>query len=178
MIFSRNQIIESQIDEKLAISEARARREGQERSSGAVAVSKADLIAVEQQKAQARDRRTRRRRSTSMEIRAPHDGIFVLERDWRGDTAEASAISCGRASAVAEIPLLDTMEAEVFVLEVDGSGLAETTSRRRSSSRRDPTVVYTGKIRLVDKLAKPRVTGLPVQYFAVVIAARQDRPRR
>ena len=65
----------------------------------------------------------------------------------------------------------------MFVLEVDGSGLAEKQPAELVIEAR-PDITYKGKIKLVDKLAKPREPGVPVQYFAVVRRARQDRPRR
>ena len=74
----------------------------------------------------------------------------------------------GPGQSVGEIPLLDAMEAEVFVLEVDGSGLAEKQAAEVVIEAR-PDRGYPGTIRLVDKLAQPRQPGSPVQYFAVVI---------
>ena len=68
----------------------------------------------------------------------------------------------------AEIPLLEAMEAEVFVLEIDASGLKEGQPAAVTIEAR-PDRRFAGKIRLVDKLAKPRQDGSPVQYFAVVI---------
>ena len=82
-----------------------------------------------------------------MEINAPHDGILVLQRNWRGELPQASASSCGRASRSREIPLLDAMEAEVFVLEVDGSGLAEKQPAEivdRGAARASPTRARSG----------------------------------
>jgi multidrug efflux pump subunit AcrA (membrane-fusion protein) len=76
---------------------------------------------------------------------------------------------------VAEIPLLETMEVEVFVLEIDGSGLAEKQPAEIKIEAR-PDQVFRGKVRLVDKLAKPRNDGVPVQYFAVVIELDETDP--
>ncbi|MBA3541113.1 MAG: efflux RND transporter periplasmic adaptor subunit [Deltaproteobacteria bacterium] len=164
-IFSRNQIIESEIDEQLA----GARKDHAEKTKQIernLSSSKTGLIAVEQNKAKLAIKNARTALE-SMEIRAPHDGLFVLQRDWRGETTRVGD-QLWPGQAVGEIPLLETMEVEVFVLEVDGSGLnkdqpAEVTIEAR------PDTIYKGKIRLVDKLAKPRVRGVPIQYFAVVV---------
>jgi multidrug resistance efflux pump len=103
-----------------------------------------------------------------MEVKAPHDGILVLRRNWRGETPRVGE-QAWPGQKVAEIPLLDSMEAEVFVLEVDGSGITEKQPVEVVVSAR-PELTYKGTIKLVDKLAKPRVPGVPVQYFAVVVA--------
>ena len=91
--------------------------------------SNAAVLAVERQKAQLAIAHAKSALQ-EMEIDAPHDGIFVLRRNWRGELPKLGD-SVWPGQDVAEIPLLDAMEAEVFVLEVDGSGLAEA-SRPRS----------------------------------------------
>jgi hypothetical protein len=69
---------------------------------------------------------------------------------------------------VAQIPELDAMEASVYVLEVDGSDLAEGQAAQVVLEGR-PDRTFTGKIKTVDKLAQPRQQGSPVQYFGVII---------
>ena len=99
--------------------------------------------------------------------RAPHDGILVLKRDWRGDVPRVGS-NVWRGMPLGEIPDLAAMKAEVFVLEADAAGLAvgkKATVRLESN----PGVTYPGKITQVDKLARPRVRGVPVQYFGVTV---------
>jgi hypothetical protein len=57
----------------------------------------------------------------------------------------------------------------VFVLEVDGNGIAEKQPAELVVESR-PDLTFKGEVKLVDKLAKPRVPGVPVQYFAVVVS--------
>lgn len=165
-IFSKNQIIESEIDADLAGARQRHAEElkGIER---ALSRSKAGVIGVERQSAELAITHARAALER-MEIRAPHDGIMVLKRGWRGAVPRVGD-QMWPGQTVAEIPLLDAMEAEVFVLEVDASGLKEGQPAAVTVEAR-PGQVFAGKIRLVDKLAKPRQDGSPVQYFAVVIA--------
>jgi multidrug resistance efflux pump len=66
-------------------------------------------------------------------------------------------------------PALDAMEANVYVLEVDGSGLAEGQPAEVVVEAR-PDRTFAAKIKVVDKLAQPRQQGSPVQYFGVTIA--------
>jgi HlyD family secretion protein len=164
-IFSRNDIIESAIDEHLAgVKQTHA--EHAKAIERKLSSSKAGLIAVDQQKAKITIAHAKTQLE-SMEIRAPHDGIFVMIRDWRGEMPRIGE-QLWPGQPVAEIPLLDTMEAELFVLEVDGSGLA-IGQPAEVIDEAHPEIIYKGKVRLVDKLAKPRQPGVPVQYFAVVI---------
>ncbi|HZJ65546.1 MAG TPA: HlyD family efflux transporter periplasmic adaptor subunit, partial [Kofleriaceae bacterium] len=172
MIFSRNQIIESEVDEQLAgAKQTHAERAKQiERH---LSVSNAAVITVERKKAELAIAHAEAALK-SMEIVAPSDGIFVLERNWRGAMPKPGD-SLWPGQAVAEIPILDAMEANVYVLEVDGSGLAEGQPAEVVIEAR-PDRVFAGKVRMVDKLAEPRQQGSPVQYFGVAIElAKTDR---
>jgi len=169
MIFSRNQIIESEINEQLAGAK-QAHAEGTKQIERRLSRSNAAVIGVEHQKAQLAIAHAQAALK-SMEIVAPSDGIFVLERNWRGAMPRLGD-SLWPGQAVAEIPILETMEASVYVLEVDGSGLAEHQPAEVVIEAR-PGRVFHGKIHLVDKLAQPRQPGSPVQYFGVAIALDQ-----
>jgi multidrug efflux pump subunit AcrA (membrane-fusion protein) len=172
MIFSRNQIIESEIDQHLAGAKqdhAETAKQIERRRSR----SNAAVIGVERQKAELAIARAQAALH-AMELVAPGDGIFVLERDWRGAMPKpGDAVFPGQV--VAEIPILDEMEASVYVLEVDGSGLAEGQPARLVIEAQ-PDRVFDGTIRIVDKLAQRRQHGSPVQYFGVTIKlATTDR---
>lgn len=165
MIFSRNQIIESEIDQTLG-GQKQTHAEQAKSIERSRSQSNTAVIGVEQQKAKLAIQHANEALQR-MEIKAPHDGILVLARNWRGALPKlGDALWPGQG--VAEIPLLDAMEAEVFVLEVEGSGLAEGQPAEIIVEAR-PDLSFAGKIRLVDKLAQPRQPGSPVQYFAVVV---------
>jgi multidrug efflux pump subunit AcrA (membrane-fusion protein) len=164
-IFSRNQIIESQIDEGLAQAKEQHAQDAK-RVEKHLSQSNAAVLAVERQKAQLAISHAKAELA-EMEIDAPNDGIFVLRRSWRGELPKLGD-SIWPGQDIAEIPLLDAMEAEVFVLEVDGTGLAEKQPAEIVIEAR-PDKTYAGKVRLVEKLAQPRQEGSPVQYFEVVV---------
>jgi multidrug efflux pump subunit AcrA (membrane-fusion protein) len=166
MIFSRNQIIESEIDAKLG-DQKQSHAEQAKKIERSRSQSNTAVISVEQAKAQLAISHANQALAR-MEIKAPHDGVFVLQRNWRGAMPKLGD-SLWPGQSVAEIPILDAMEAEIFVLEVEGSGLAEKQPAEVIIEAR-PDRVYKGKVRLVDKLAQPRQPGSPVQYFAVVIS--------
>ena len=164
-IFSKNQIIESQIDEGLAQAKEQHAEQAKQVEKH-LSKSNAAVISVERQKAQLAISHAKSALD-AMQVVAPHDGIFVLQRNWRGELPKlGQALWPGQQ--IGELPLLDSMEAEVFVLEVDGTGLAEKQAAEIVVEAR-PDVTFTGKIRLVEKLAQPREPGSPVQYFAVVV---------
>jgi len=171
-IFSRSEIIESDIDEDLAThreASATGTRSIQEDLAGA----DLDLLEIEQRKAQLRIQEAEQGLQ-SLEITAPHDGILVYERDWRGEIVEVGQSLWNRQS-IAEIPNLDTMEAEVFVLEADAGGLtvggpAEVILEAR------PDEPYRATVKKVDALAKPKIRWVPVQYFGVTLDLERTDP--
>jgi RND family efflux transporter MFP subunit len=165
-IFSRNQIIESEIDQNLAGAKQDHATQAKQ-IEGRRSSSNAAVIDVERKKAQlAIDHATKT--LSSMEVSAPHDGVLVLQRNWNGALPKLGD-SLFPGQGLAEIPILDAMEAEVYVLEVDGSGLVEKQPADVVVEAR-PDQTFHGKIRVVDKLAQPRDQGSPVNYFGVTIA--------
>src|SRR5204862_4178147 len=111
---------------------------------------------------------------SALEVRAPYDGILVLQRDWRGEVPRVGS-NVWRGMVLGEIPDLTAMKAEVFVLEADAAGLAagkKATVRIESA----PGVIYPGTITQVDKLARPRTRGVPVQYFGVTVTLDRTDP--
>ena len=165
-IFSRNQIIESEIDQNLAGAKqdhaTQAKQIERQRSS-----SNAAVIGVERAKAKLSIDHANQELK-SMEVTAPNDGVLVLQRRWNGALPKLGD-QLFPGQSLAEIPVLEAMEAEVYVLEVDGSGLVEKQPADVTVEAR-PDQVWHGKIRVVDKLAQPRDQGSPVNYFGVTIA--------
>ena len=68
------------------------------------------------------------------------------------------------------------MKAEVFVLEADAAGLA-TDKSASVWLESHPESKYAGRITQLDKLARPRTRGVPVQYFGVTISLDRTDPR-
>lgn len=165
LIFSRNDIIESEIDSTLAQERERHAREAR-RTQGDLSGTEQELLGIELRQAGAKIAQARQALS-ALEVRAPHDGVLVLARNWRGEpTRVGDTVWSGQA--LAEIPDLSTMGAEVYVLEADAGGLATgKTATIALESALDRT--YPARITRVDSLARPRVRGLPVQYFGVTL---------
>jgi len=164
-IFSRYQRIEAETDQELA-GEKKTHAEEVLGVRDMLAKTDRDLLAIEDRKAGLRIR-TAEQGLKALEIVAPHDGILVLQRDWRGEIPRVGA-TVWQGSPIGEIPDLKAMKAEIFVLEADAAGLAVNQKAVISLQAR-PDVKYIGKVTQVDKLARPRMRGVPVQYFGVTV---------
>jgi HlyD family secretion protein len=172
LIFSRHQIIESEIDGRLAGEREEHARDSR-RTRQAISATELQLIGIDARKAELKIRQAREGLS-ALSVTAPHDGVLVFERDWRGNPVRVGD-SVWNGQPLAELPDLSSMEAEVFVLEADAGGLTPgkpATVIVESA----PSVSYQATIRRVDSLAKPRVRSSPVQYFAVTLALDRTDP--
>jgi HlyD family secretion protein len=170
-IFSRMDIIESEIDETLATSKkehADAMRTIRQ-DLGQVEMELLDLerrkadIQIEQAESELRQ----------MEIEAPHAGIFVLREIW-GDLPQVGSVVWG-GNRVAEIPRMDVMDAKVYVLEADAGGL-EVGIAATVVLDAHPGMVYQATVKKVDALAQRRNRRVPVQYFGVVLELERTEP--
>ena len=161
-IFSRNEILSSRIDGQL--SEARVKHSGETNRIGhSISRKKVELLGLQRKAAELKisqaDSGLER-----MEVTAPHDGIFVLHRS---DLKAGDMLYPGRP--IAKLPLVETMEAEVFVLEADAMGLKAgigATVQLESHGEK----AFAASIKKVDALAKRRQREVPTQYFAVTLS--------
>jgi len=170
-IFSRIEIIESEIDEQLATERkenAEAVRSIREDLSGV----ELDLLRIERKKADLQVQQASNDLH-EMEVTAPHDGIFVLTERW-GRVPEVGQVIWG-GYPIAEIPKLDAMEAKVFVLEADAGGL-EAGVPAKLTLDAHPGQVYDAVVKQVDALAQPRSRHVPVQYFGVTLELDHTDP--
>ena len=165
-IFSRFQRIESEVDADLA-GDKKQYAEEVLRIRETLSKTDLDLIAIEDRKAGLRIRNAENGLK-ALEIIAPYDGILVLQRDWRGEIPRVGSTQWP-GSPIAEIPELNEMKAEVFVLEADAAGLA-ADQKATVWLESDPATKYQGKVTALDKLARPRMRGVPVQYFSVTVS--------
>ncbi|MEE8525492.1 MAG: HlyD family efflux transporter periplasmic adaptor subunit [Thermoanaerobaculia bacterium] len=171
-VFSRHDIIEDQIDEKLAGERKEHAGSAQDRQQ-ALGRTELDLLAIKQRKAQLIiDEASQGLQA--LEVRAPHAGLLTLMRDWNGEPPQVGG-EMWRGQDIAEIPDLSKMEAEVFVLEADAGGL-EVGKPATVIVEAAPDVLHAATIRRVDAVAKPRSRGSPVQYFGVTLEIEATDP--
>ena len=164
-IFSRHEILDSEIDLELARDRARNIRflgkavdhQGQ---------TKLDLLEIEKSKAEIKVRQAKEG-LTSLEVNAPHTGMLVLERNWNGEMPRLGD-EVWPGQKMAEIPDPSRMMARVYVLEADASGL-KAGCRATLTVEAHPEKIYPARVDRVDALAKRRHWNVPVQYFEAVI---------
>ncbi len=165
-VFSHHEIVESQIDGALA-EDRRDHALDSHVTQRALAETNQALLAIEERKADLKISQAEGGLQ-ALEVRAPHDGLLTLKRDWQGEPVQVGS-ELWRGQAIAEIPDLTTLEAQVFVLEADAGGLAPGKSASVVVDAH-PDVTYAAQITKVDAVAKPRFRGSPVQYFGVTLA--------
>lgn len=170
-VFSRHEIIESEIDEELS---ERRMEHSQQARDGRARLSDAELglIAIERRKADTAIDRARQGLA-ALEMTAPHDGLLLLSRN-RGEAVRVGDTAFP-GMRLAEIPDLAEMKAEVFVLEADAGGLA-VGQPAEVVVESHPERRFAATVQRVDSLAKPRLRGSPVQYFAVTLQLAETVP--
>jgi multidrug efflux pump subunit AcrA (membrane-fusion protein) len=107
-------------------------------------------------------------------VRAPHDGYFVLEKNWFGQHADiGSTVYPG--SKFAAIPNLGKMEAVLNVLETEAVGLAvgqpATVVIDAFQDRK-----LEGTISTISATASPIERESPVKYFTVIVSLEDSDP--
>ncbi len=105
---------------------------------------------------------------SALEIKAPHDGLFVLEPSWDGSLPEPGK-SVFPGAKLAKLPDLSAMQAKVFVPEVEAIGIKEGVGVS-VSLHAFPDSSYEGKVSSISKTAQPKERDNPVKYFTVTVA--------
>lgn len=172
-IFSRYTRIESEVDQDLARNRKRYAEEVLGLRESLVNVER-DLLDIEDRKAGLKIKQAEEGLQ-ALQVLAPHDGVLVMQRSWRGDMPRVGD-TVWRGQPIAEIPALDSMQAEVFVLEADAAGLA-VDQNVTLFLEADATRRFKGKVKSVDKVARPRIPRQPVQYFGVLVELERTDAR-
>jgi multidrug efflux pump subunit AcrA (membrane-fusion protein) len=171
-LFSRNEIIESRLDKDLFTKKVDVA--GRKLTTSGT-LSAADRALGEIEAGKARFKVTNAEKSLrSLRVLAPHDGLLILERNWRGETPFVGD-SAWPGQKLAEIPDLSQLEARVFVLETDAAGLKQGLGGRIAIEGR-PGAEFSGSVSRVDALAKPRDQLSPVKYFETTLSLEKTDP--
>jgi HlyD family secretion protein len=158
LVFSRLEIIESEVDEALALRR-QEHAEAEKEVRRTLARTERELLEVERRRADL----ALERATTGLgllEVTAPHRGFMIRERNWRGEPVRPGD-TVWRGQKLGELPDLATMEAEVWVLEADAGGLAPG-QRARVVVESRPEEPLDGVVTRVDGVARPRVPASPV----------------
>jgi HlyD family secretion protein len=165
--FPRNEVIESEIDQGLL----QARLDQTKLASNVekkLGASRVALLSVDREKA---EREARRAADTleALEVRAPHDGTFVIQRWGWGQRLLQAGDRAFSSMRVAEVATNDRMDAEVAVLEADAGGLV-TGKRAQVVLDARPDVVWKARVKKVDPFPKAKHPEVPTQYFGAILA--------
>jgi RND family efflux transporter MFP subunit len=168
-VYSKIEIVESQIDTELA--ETRAEHARRSRSiQDELSQTEIQLLSIERRKADIKVEQADEGLA-ALEVRAPHGGIVMLERDWQGNPVRVGdMVWPGRP--LAKIPDLGEMQAEVYVLEADAGDLAAGQAATVWLEA-FPDVAHPAAIEKVDPMAGRRNRRVPVQYFRTILALDQ-----
>jgi len=165
-VYSKMEILESQIDTELAETRADHARESQD-IVDQLSATEIELLAIERRKADIKVQQADEGLS-ALEVRSPHEGIVILDRDWRGNPVRVGdMVWPGRP--LAKIPDLTEMQAEVYVLEADAGDL-ESDQVATVWLESDPGASHPAMLESIDPMAGRRNRRVPVQYFRTVLA--------
>ncbi len=172
-VFSRYARIESEVDTELATRRKRHAEDVLGIRDKLSTVDR-DLIGIEDRKAGLKIKQAEQGLQ-GLQVVAPYDGILVLQRGWRGDMPRVGD-SMWPGQPIGEIPELQSMKAEVFVLEADAAGLA-VEQKATVTLEADGTQSFRGTVKNVDKIARPRIPRQPVQYFGATVELERSNPK-
>ncbi len=172
-IYSRNKIIEDAID--LNYQTIRERYYQQERTQLEKRIA-AELQLL-QSKVRAHQVKIKQYQDqlNNLEIRAPHDGMLIIDKTWRGEKYRVG-MTAYSGLKLGSLPELSVMEAKVFVLESEASGLKENLPVSVSLDY-EPGRIFTGKVAGIDTIAKPLTEDTPLKYFEVRASLDVTEPR-
>jgi RND family efflux transporter MFP subunit len=170
-IFSRAEIVQSEIDEGLASQRMENAKSVQGIRENLTKVE-LDLLDIEKRKARLAITQAEKGLH-ALEVEAPHDGILVYKHLREDPPKVGDQVWPGMP--LAEIPKLDGMEAQVYVLEADAGGLA-VGRKATVALEAHPGKEVRATVKSVAALAKARAGMSPVQYFDVVLELEHTDP--
>jgi HlyD family secretion protein len=172
-IFPRNKIIEDAIDlnyqtiRERHFEDQRAQLEKRTKAELQLLQSKARAHQVKITQIQ--------NQLDNLDIRAPHDGMLIINKRWNGEKYHVG-MNAYSGMKLAALPDLSVMEAKLFVLESEASGLKENLPVSMNLDY-EPGRVFTGKIAGLDTIAKPLSEDSPLKYFETRVALDATDPR-
>jgi hypothetical protein len=169
--FPKSEVIESEIDEAL-LAERLRQTESARAEESRLGSSRVALVAVDRAKVE-RQLKEANRTLKALEVRAPHDGVFVIQRWGWGQRVLQAGDRAFNGMRIAEVATADRMDAEIMVLEADAGGL-QAGKRAQVVLDARPEVVWRGKVKKVDPFPKPRHPDVPAQYFGAILSLDGD----
>lgn len=172
-IFAKNKIIEDAIDLDYQITRERHFERKKDQLEKRIAAE----LQLLQSKARTRQMQIKQIQDqlNNLEIKAPHDGMLVIDKYWSGEKYRVGMNAFG-GQKLGSLPDLTQMEAKLFVLESEASGLKENLPVSISLDF-EPGKVFTGKVIGIDTIAKPLGEESPLKYFETKVALDTTDPQ-
>lgn len=111
----------------------------------------------------------------SLDIRAPHEGMLIIAKRWNREKYRVG-MTVYSGMKLGSLPDLSVMEAKVFVLESEASGLKENLPVSLCLDY-EPGRTFTGKVAGIDTIAKPLNEESPLKYFETRVSLDVTDPR-
>lgn len=169
-IRSRLEILDS-MQNKAYLGEKQNFYNWQEHSFTDKAQGELDLLQLRQQQQQTL-RQVASDGLQALEVRAPYDGILVLDTDWRGQKADVgSMVFPGRR--IGSLPDLSLQHLKLFVIEHEASGLA-SGQQVEFQLASHPSQRFQGEVVHVNQVAQSRQRRDPRRYIEVTVAPTEQ----
>lgn len=165
-IFSKNEIVETKInDEYLKVKSSHyVQKESKQEKKAEAELQllklKKKTVTVKMQQYQDT--------LNSLELKAPHDGLFVYKKNWRGEKPRVGK-SAYRGMEIGRLPDLTKMEGILYVLESEAAGLKENLSVKVTLDS-VPGRFFKGKIKSIAAIAKPVKRDDHLKYFEIKVS--------
>ena len=168
MIFSRAQIIENEVDERLQAARLEHAQKS-EQVGRRLSRNKIGIREVDAQKSEESIRRAEKG-MRALQLVAPDDGVLTIKRRGWSGTGETLRVgdTVYRSATVAEVARVDDIEVEVFVLEAEA---AELVKGRKAEVliEAQPGRTFAAEVKQVETVTKRLQEESPTQYFGVTL---------
>ena len=168
-LFSRHEILDAQVDLELLDTKIEHAK-GQLARYSRRAETEIEILRLERQTEELKLAQVLQALD-SLEIRAPHAGVFFPEKNWRGEKTSVGT-TLWPGSPLGELPELSQMEARIQILESEAAGLEEgldvTISLDAHPGRR-----FAGTVTTVQPVARTLTYRTPVKYFEIKVELKE-----
>ncbi|MCH8537565.1 MAG: efflux RND transporter periplasmic adaptor subunit [Alkalimonas sp.] len=169
-IRSRLEILDS-LQNKAYLEEKQNFFNWQEHSFTDKAQGQLDLLQLRQQQQQTL-RQVASDGLEALEVRAPYDGILVLDADWRGQKAEVGSMVFP-GQRIGSLPDLSLQHLKLYVIEHEASGL-RSGQQVTFQLAAQPGQQFAGEVIQVSQVAQSRQRRDPRRYIEVTVAPAQQ----
>jgi len=104
----------------------------------------------------------------TLEVLAPHDGLFVLKKNRRGEKPHIGD-TLFPGMKLASLPDLSKLQAKVFILESETAGV-KVGQRVEIILDAYQDEIILGELTTLDAIAKTRNRGNPTKYFEAIVS--------